>query len=287
MFGYVRAFKPELKMAEYEHYQAVYCSLCKQLGKRYGVMARMTLSYDFTFLAIFLMAMDDKCTGFKKGRCAFNPLKKRTCCCDNESIAYAADMATLLTYHKVKDNIADKSFFRSIPGRLLLPFAAHARRKAAKLYPELDAMISTCMSRQTALEKDSVASIDAAADSTATILQTLLSERAGDNTDKRVYERLGYCLGRWIYLMDAVDDLEEDLEQGSYNPYVISAGLKKGQTKELEVTRQYALQSLNACLAECAAAYNLLTVRRFDGILRNIVELGLPAIQKQVLTKKG
>ena len=68
MFGYVRIYKPELKMAEFEHYQGVYCSLCKQLGKRYVVMARMTLSYDFTFLAVFRMALSDTCTGFKKGQ---------------------------------------------------------------------------------------------------------------------------------------------------------------------------------------------------------------------------
>ena len=134
MFGYVRIYKPELKMAEFEHYQGVYCSLCKQLGKRYGVMARMTLSYDFTFLAVFRMALSDTCTGFKKGRCTFNPLKKRTCCCENTHVEFAADAATLLMYHKLKDNMADNGFFHSLPARLLLPFASRAKKKAAKAY---------------------------------------------------------------------------------------------------------------------------------------------------------
>ena len=75
MFGYVKMWKPELKMAEYEQYQGVYCSLCKQLGRRYGLPARMTLSYDFTLLALLGMALTPDCPGFEKSRCSFHPGK--------------------------------------------------------------------------------------------------------------------------------------------------------------------------------------------------------------------
>ena len=283
MFGYVRIYKPDLKVAEYEHYQGIYCSLCKQLGKRYGFFARMTLSYDFTFLALFRMALDDRCTGFQKGRCLFNPLKKRTCCCDNDHIPFAADAATLLVYYKLKDNIADEGFWKSLPTRFLLPFAAHARKKAQKRQPELEEKIRDCMEKQAALEKAGTASIDAAAEPTAQMLSYLSAIAARDEKERRILERFGYCLGRWIYLIDAVDDLEKDLEEGSYNPYALSRGLKMGDTKALEETRRYSLFTLNACLAECLAAYNLLTIRRFDGILRNILEQGMPSVQKQVV----
>lgn len=287
MFGYVRVYKPELKMAEYEHYQAVYCSLCKQLGKRYGLLARMTLSYDFTFLALLLMALDDGCAGFQTGRCAFNPLKKRACCCENAHIEFSADAATLLVYYKVKDNIADRGFFRSVPARFLLPFAALARRKAAKKQPELDRLIRECMNEQAAVEKAGICSIDAAAEPTARLMSAIFQSKATDEIQKRILDRFGYCLGRWVYLTDAVDDLEEDLKQQSYNPYILARSLERGEEQELEDTRQFALLTLNACLAECLAAYNLLTIHRFDGILRNILELGIPAVQKQVVTKKG
>ena len=106
MFGYVRVYQPELKMGEFEQYRGVYCSLCKSLGKRYGFFARMTLSYDFTFLAVFHMALQKGCAGFRMGRCALNPLKKRMCCRENEEIAYAADAAVLLLYHKLRDTVA-------------------------------------------------------------------------------------------------------------------------------------------------------------------------------------
>lgn len=286
MFGYVRIYKPDLKVAEYEYYQGIYCSLCKQLGKRYGLLARMTLSYDFTFLALLRMALDDRCTGFQKGRCAFNPLKKRTCCRDNDHIPFAADAATLLVYYKIKDNLADEGFWKSLPSRFLLPFASHVWKKALKRQPELDEMIRACMEKQAGLERAGTASIDAAAEPTAQMLSGLAALSARDDKERRVLERFGYCLGRWIYLADAVDDLAEDLEKGSYNPYILSRGLTRDRPEELEETRRYSLFTLNACLAECLAAYNLLAVRRFDGILRNVLEQGMPAVQRRILAGK-
>ena len=80
MFGYVRPQKSELRVREYEAYRAVYCSLCRQLGKSYGMFARMTLSYDCTFFALWLMALHKKCLGFREGRCVVNPLKKCGAC---------------------------------------------------------------------------------------------------------------------------------------------------------------------------------------------------------------
>lgn len=284
MFGYVRVYQPELKMGEFEQYRGVYCSLCKQLGKRYGFFARMTLSYDFTFLALFRMALDDGCVGFENGRCAFNPLKKRMCCRDNPHLHVAADAATLMVYYKLKDNIADGDFFSALPARLLLPFAALARRKAVKRQPELDNVIADCMDEQAQLEKSGTDSIDLAAEPSAKMLAFLAQITAGDEREQMILERFGYCLGRWIYLIDAVDDLPDDLAKDRYNPYILSTQLKKGETDRVRQVREYAILTLNACLAECTAAYNLLDIHRFDGILRNILELGMPEAHKRVLS---
>ena len=177
-------YQPELKMGEFEQYRGVYCSLCNQLGKRYGFFARMTLSYDFTFLALFRMALDDGCVGFENGRCAFNPLKKRTCCCENAHVDFAADAATLLMYHKLKDNMADNGFFPSLPARLLLPFASRAKKKAANAYPELAAHIQTCRDRQAELETSKTASRDAAAEPSAMMLADLARMGAADEREE-------------------------------------------------------------------------------------------------------
>lgn len=283
MFGYVRVYQPELKMGEFEQYRGVYCALCKNLGKRYGFFARMTLSYDFTFLAVFHMALRDGCAGFQMGRCAFNPLKKRMCCRENPEIAYAADAATLLLYHKLRDTVADSGWVKGLGARLMLLFLSRARKKAAAAQPELNRVVADCMQRQTALEKAKTASIDAAAEPSARMLAAMAASAAHDERERLVLDRFGYCLGRWIYLIDAVDDLEDDLKEGSYNPYVLSRQLLSGDTEGVRRTREYSLLTLNACLAECVAAYNLLDIRRFDGILRNVLEWGMPTIQRDVI----
>jgi len=137
------------------------------------------------------------------------------------------------------------------------------------------------MTAQAALETAQTDSIDRAAEPFALLLQTLAAQVAADDSQRRVLERFGYCLGRWVYLTDAVDDLPEDLKRGRYNPYIRARGITDADG--VVATRQYAAETLNACLAECIAAYNLLDIRRFDGILRNILEQGMPHTQKRVI----
>jgi len=306
VFGYVRIFKPELKMLEFEQYQGVYCSLCRCLGRRYGPVLRLTLSYDFTFLALLGMALRAQCADFAPARCALHPTRRRLCCRDDASIELAADAAALLVYYKTKDTLADEGFWRSLPARLLLPFAAAARKRAARRRPELDAAARACMADQAAMEqavrraagetaaetlpeeKTAAAeaqatppapyiygvSLDRAADPSARLLAALAAALAVDEAQRPALERLGYCLGRWVYLVDALDDWQEDGRRGRFNPY-------GGRDP-----RAPGLYSLNACLAECREAYDALTVYRFDGILRNILEQGMPAAQQRAAQKE-
>ena len=281
MFGYVRLFKPEIKMGEYEQYKGIYCTLCKRLGKHYGLLSRFTLSYDMTFLALLEMALASEGADFAPSRCSFNPTKRCLKARNTAAIDRAADVGTLLTYYKLKDTLADEGFGKKLGALCALPFAAAARKKAAKRQPDTDRAVAAMMAAQTALEAKGCPSIDRAAEPFALLLQALAGGIAADETGRRVLERFGYCLGRWVYLTDGVDDLAEDLEKGRYNPYLLSRGIT--DPSELTALRQYAGESLNACLAECIAAYNLLDIRRFDGILRNILEQGMPHTQKRVI----
>ncbi len=283
MFGYVKVYQPELKMGEFEQYRGIYCSLCKTLGKRYGVIAQMTLSYDMTFLALLYLALSDECVGFHKGRCPYNPLKKRFCCQSNSSLDFCADAAVLLVYHKTMDTIRDERFLKRLAARLVLPVMRRNRLRAAKCLPELDRVIEQAMNNQFELERNNTKSIDQVAEPTAQILAALCSQASNDEKQKRVLSRLGYCLGRWIYLMDAADDLQEDLKNRAYNPIALSQDTPLLNKEQIKVARESAKFILNASLAECKAAYELLTIRRFDGILRNILDLGIPTMQKQVL----
>ena len=283
MFGYVRLFKPAITMGEYEQYKGIYCTLCKRLGKRYGLLSRFTLSYDMTFLALLQMALEEKDTTFCPSRCSFNPTKKCLKAQNTDAIDRAADIGTLLTYYKLRDTIADEGFLKRMAAWCALPFAKAAHKKAKQHVPHIDAAIEAMMIAQAKVEAEHTASIDRAAEPFALLLQTLAAEVAANDSQKRVLERFGYCLGRWVYLMDAVDDLAEDLEEGRYNPYILSRHLKEDDDEGVKQAREYSLYTLNACLAECRAAYDLLEIRRFDGILGNILDEGMAYAQKRVI----
>ena len=300
MFGYVRLHKPTITMGEYEQYRGIYCTLCKRLGKRYGVLSRFTLSYDMTFLALLEMALAEEEPDFTPSRCSFNPTKRCLKASYTAAIDRTADIGTILTYYKLKDTLADEGFGKRLGALAALPFAAAARKKAKKRLPAADKAVAQMMEHQTAVEADGCSSIDRAAEPFALLLQTLAADTAANQAQRRILERFGYCLGRWVYLMDAVDDLAEDLEKGRYNPYayisrhiitddsslrcIARVGVDENNPESLNMVRQYATLTLNACLAECVAAYNLLEPRRFDGLLRNILEQGMPRMQKRVIS---
>ena len=283
MFGYIKVYQPELKMGEFEQYRGLYCSLCRRLGKRYGCTAQMTLSYDMTFLVLLEMAMADGCVGFHKARCPYNPLKKRTCCGDSPTLDRCADASVLLVYHKTRDTIADSGFLKRVAARIALLPASRHRRRAAGYQPEMDKAMAAYVKQQAAVEEARSASLDEAAEPTATLLSFLCAQISADERQHRVLERFGYCLGRWIYLMDAADDLAEDSRTGNYNPLLSSLDEAPVTDELLAACRDRVKLSLNASLAECKAAYELLEIRRFDGILRNILECGMMNVQHTVL----
>ncbi len=283
MFGYIKTYQPELKMGEFEQYRGVYCALCRRLGKRYGCTAQMTLSYDMTFLVLLQMALAEECVGFHKTRCPYNPLKKRTCCADSPALDRCADASVLLVYHKTLDTIADSRLLKRTAARVALWPASHHRRRAAGYEPEMDAQMAAYTTAQAAVEATKTVSTDAAAEPTATLLSYLCTLAAHSDAEREALSRLGYCVGRWIYLMDAADDLTSDNRTGNYNPLLESQRGIVLTEEALAECRERVRLSLNASLAECQAAYEQLKIHRFDGILRNILEWGMPQVQQQVL----
>lgn len=266
MFGYVRASKPELKIKEYEIYKAVYCSLCKKLGKSYGILSRFTLSYDFTFLALLNMSLQDGCDGFEQKRCAFNPLKKCNYCKNSDAVDMPAAAAMIMLYYKILDNIADERGFKKLGYLCLKPIFSHAHKKAAKNYPEIEGAVAEYITKQNILEKAGCTSIDEAADPTAKVMEKILSICSKDEIQKRVLNRLGYCLGRYIYLIDAAVDLQDDIKTGSYN---VLKNIDEEEIKERIKAQLY------FCSNEAARAFELLDIKKYKTILGNIIYLGL------------
>lgn len=274
LFGYIKPCKPELRLREYEWYKAVYCSLCRDLGRNFGPFARLTLSYDFTFLAMLQLALSEGCPGFVTRRCAFNPLVRCHTVKDAD-LSLSSHAAMILLYYKLLDNLADERGLRRLPGLLARPLFAAARKKAARRYPEIDRLAARLMKEQSEAEAGEWRGIDPVCEPTARLLSELLAMPAVTDAQKRILARMGYCLGKWVYLADALDDYPRDLRSGAYNP------LRSGSMTEEEVRGL-----MNICIGEACAAFELLELRRFSEIFENILYLGLSSVQKQIGTKE-
>lgn len=272
LFGYVKACKPEMKVKHYEAYKGVYCSVCRTLGKRYGLIARLTLSYDFTFLAIVRMCIGSEVPDFQQKRCPFNPSKKCNFCRNGSSaLDYTADAAMLMVYYKIIDDIADSGILKKLLLMMIKPVFYRYYKKAKGYQPELDGLIGEMMNRQASLEKAQTADIDEAAEPTALALGEIFCYNCGDEAQGKVLRRMGYCLGRWVYLADALDDMEKDREKGNYNPLILS-----GKTKDDVIC------TLNLTESEIANAYELLEVRHFRSVIENVVYEGLHAEAERI-----
>lgn len=270
MFGYVKPYNPELRVRELEEYKAVYCGLCKQLGRSFGVFARFTLSYDFAFLAMLKTALDSEiCPETERCACIAHPFCKRIRVRENAAMQMAARAAMISVYYKLLDDRADEGFFRRIGAALLLPFAKRARRKALAFADgaAADEAAAKMSAAQAQLETEKCPIPDAAAEPTANFLAAVLKNCAAAAEQAAVLERFGYLLGRYVYLCDALDDLEDDRRRGRYNPFLYAGG-------------EAAIAAKNALFlttAELSDDFDLLELHRYEGILENIIRIGLRA----------
>lgn len=277
MLGYVRAYRPEMKFKDYDLYRGVYCSLCKAIGKRYGLIARLTLSYDFTFLAILRMAVRENKICMRKSHCSFNPMKKCYDCSESSvDIAYTADVSMMTFYYKIKDNINDSRFFKKLLCKMLMPYANHIFKKAKRNNPVIAEKLGELMDEQARAEKRG-AGVDEAADASAKMLAEMVSTDI-ESSDDKALRWLGYYLGRWVYLIDAVDDCEDDIKTGSFNP------LKKRYN--LPNFKEYCERMLSLTVGEAINNMNKLEFYRFYDIIDNVLNYGTECSAKRVIYKE-
>lgn len=270
-------------MKDYDIYRGMYCSLCKTLGERYGMGARMFLNYDLSFLALTLSAITDECPGFVSKRCDFNPAKKcKLVPQETPALALAADACVALTYYKLKDTIADGKGKKKVVALLSLPYAGRVFHKTEAQNPQLAEQVKSYIQAQTAVEQAQAASIDRAAEPSAQLLSAVFSAGETDPSQKRVRERFGYCLGRWVYLIDACDDYFDDIKNNNYNPYALL--FPEGSPPEQIVEKMRG--DLNQTAAEAALTFELLSLNRFQNIIENVVYDGLFHEAQTVLNRR-
>ena len=276
MFGYVRAAPDKLTAEEEQRYRTLYCGLCHTLGRRYGAVSRMILNYDFTFLAALLSGAIET----EERRCVASPVKKRTVARENEALDLAADVSVILTYWKLRDGAADSGGLSRRGYGAVARLLGRAYREAARLHPDFDAATCRELERLATLEAERCPSLDKPADTFARLLGSVAGELP-DPIQQRIMEQLLYHLGRWIYLVDALDDLKEDAESGNYNPILLRFSLDNGTLTG--PAREAMVSTLDASIRQMAAAYELWDFGVWSPIIRSTVYQGLYCVGNAVL----
>ena len=216
MFGYVRADTPYLFIKDDVLYRAMYCGLCKGIAKSCGNSARMALSYDITFFSVILHNIAGIDVKIEKSHCVTHCIRARQMAQVDELTEQLGALNTILAYYKYTDDIQDGDGGKT--KRLLFK---KGFKRAKKAYPEIESVVKKHLVLQEKTEKDKVDSLDRAADATANMLaeisDLLLKEHATEYT-----RALFYAVGKWIYLIDALDDYDKDKKKGAYNPFVLA-----------------------------------------------------------------
>jgi hypothetical protein len=261
MFGYVTANYQALSKEEQEQYRQYYCGLCRSLERRYGNVSRLTLNNDMTFLMILLSSLYEPGEDVKTGRCLTHPLKRRAYR-SSEVCDYCADMTILLSYLKCMDDRMDDGSLRSRAGAASLqkPY-----EKVRALYPEKVETIRGCVDQINALEAQGCREIDGPLNLSAQILGEVFAFRRDAWEDD--LRALGAALGRFIYLMDAYDDLQADIRKGRFN------ALQNYQKQE--DFESFCEESLLMMIGECTAVFETLPLEKHLSILRNVLYSGV------------
>ena len=271
MFGYIMINKPELKIREFEVYRSYYCGLCESL-KRYGLLGRSMLTYDMTFLVMLLSDLYDMKEEQQCCRCMMHPMKKH---CQRTSKAgdYCADMTILLSYHKCMDDWHDeKKLSRWFLAKLMSPKMKRVRDQ----YPEKAAFVEKKLNQLSIVESAKNTPIDKVAKIFGEIMGEIFSYQ--DDFWKDDLYKVGFYLGKFIYLMDAYEDIEKDLKTGDYNPF-----------RELcrsEGFDEQVLQLMMLMMGECTDAFERLPLVEDAEILRNILYSGVWVRYEQVKNKR-
>jgi hypothetical protein len=267
MFGYIIANKPELKIREYERYQQYYCGLCRALHQEYGALGQLSLSFDMTFLAMLLTALYEPETKEVNRRCVVHPLEKKPYLC-NPCITYAAQMNLLLTYYKCADDWKDeKKLLKGAYGQSLFG----EMKKLEKVYPDQCTRVKQCLSKTSYYEKRFAGHLinEQALDTIAAQSGQMMAEIFAWRRDEWEQElrRLGFYMGKYIYLLDAYDDLEQDQKKHLFNPLV--------SFQNRPDFDEWVYGQLMMLATEAAKTFEELPVLQDAEILRNILYAGI------------
>lgn len=272
MFGYIVMNQPEMKFKDYDLYRSFYCGLCRELKERYGLSGQISLNYDLTFLLVLLSALYEPPTRKGKTRCIMHPVCRQPVR-KNEITEYAADMNIILTYYKCDDDWRDERKLLKLAYARLLK---NKNRRLAAHYRQKTKTVVSCLEQLSAWEKAGEQDIDKMAGCFGKIMEEMFAYR--NDEWEPTLRRMGFYLGKYIYLLDAYEDVEKDVKNGNYNPF--------SQTYMMEEFQENTRKLLIMMLAECCREFEKLPIIKYGDILRNILYSGVWVRFEEVSRKR-
>lgn len=272
MFGYVRINKMDLTFREFDYYKGYYCGLCKYLKENHGEVSRLSLNYDITFLIVILTALYKLDSDITYERCIANPLKKKMRIV-NEITEYAASMNILLSYYKLEDNLYDDN---GIKDKLAYELYKGKLKKAYEKYPQKAEYIKQQLGNLRELEKQESKSIDKVSNTFGNLMGEIFVYKK-DEYEQNL-RNIGFNLGKYIYILDAYEDLEEDNKKGRYNPFIDYIDKKEELKNKVDMLISMSLGMATKNIEQLNLEFN-------KSIIDNIIYSGVYLRYKSILEK--
>lgn len=272
MFGYVRPFKSELRICEFQRYRATYCGLCKTIGRRYGQLPRLAVTYDITFLVLLLQSLQERTVEIHEETCVLHPFRKHVVAAPDAPLNLGADYTVLLTWYNLKDDLADGE--KIVRSRFMSLALRSAYKKAKQNCSAADAVIRSQLAtlQKAEAEGDGATASRAFAGLLEALMHIGLRDEPLDRPFKEALALFGRQLGEWIYLIDALDDQAEDSRSGRWNALAQFAGSRE----ECNVRLAFLEEEMDRICA-------LLPYWQNAEIISNIIQLGLPNVRESIL----
>ncbi|QYE97821.1 DUF5685 family protein [Paraclostridium sordellii] len=272
MFGYVRINKMDLTFREFDTYKGYYCGLCKYLKENHGEISRLSLNYDITFLILLLTSVYRPKSTLTKEVCIANPIKKKNRIV-NEVTEYAASMNVLLTYYKLEDNLHDDKGVKDIMAYNLYKGKL---KKAYEKYPKKADYIKSQLEELQKLESENSTNIDKVSNTFGNLMGEIFAYKEDDFEEK--LRSIGFNIGKYIYILDAYEDLDKDIKKGRYNPFIEYIDKKEELIKKVDKLISISLGYLSQSIDELHIKTNV-------GIIDNIIYSGVYLRYKNILNK--
>ncbi len=276
MFGYVRYDAPNLFLKDLVLYRAVYCGLCKSIGVSCGQIARLGLSYDMAFLSALLHNMTGQDIKIENQRCVEHCFRPQPMAATDDLTCALGALNTMLVYYKLTDDVLDEK-----KGCFKRACFSKSFKRARKGYPALHAIVTRQLAEQARTERERVPSPDRAADPSAVMMQDLSDELLGEKKSEAT-RALFYHLGKWVYLIDALDDYDGDIKKGAYNPFVLTYESKNRETlvkehgEELSFLFDSLFYAMREALAQIPFSFN-------RDLTDNIILRGIPCETARIM----